>query len=109
FNWNVIVQYHNQINNDRSSIDYLPTSAYLNLNVFELYINALNRDYPREFLKQPIDKTLNSGDYFNIDQSLEKIIQDNIQSNGDRLIVHSLIKITSFNLFLIIFLMNSTK
>ncbi|CAF1504502.1 unnamed protein product [Rotaria sp. Silwood1] len=109
FNWNDIVQYHNQINNDRSSIDYLPTSAYLNLNVFELYINALNRDYPREFLKQPIDKTLNSGDYFNIDQSLEKIIQDNIQSNGDRLIVHSLIKITSFNLFLIIFLMNSTK
>ncbi|CAF1238305.1 unnamed protein product [Rotaria sordida] len=106
FNWNDLVQYHNQINNDSSSIDYLPTSAYLNLNVFELYINALDRDYPREFLKQPIDRRLNSGDYFNIDQSLEKIIHDHIQSNGNRLIAYSLIKIIIFNLLLIIFLIN---
>ncbi|CAF3094523.1 unnamed protein product [Rotaria sp. Silwood2] len=109
FKWNEIVQYHNQINSDSSSIDYLPTSAYLNLNVFQLYINALNRDYPREFLKQSIDRRLSSGDYFNIDQSLEKVIYDDIQSNGNKLVVHSLIKITIFNLFVIIFLINCNK
>jgi hypothetical protein len=76
FNWNDIVKYSQQ------DINYLPTSAYLNLNVFEIYINQLNKDYPREFLKQPIDRNLKTGDYFNIDQSLQRIIDYHMQSSG---------------------------
>ena len=64
FNWNVIVKYSKEMNDGNSSINYLPTSAYLNLNVFELYINELSKDYPREFLKQSIDRKLNTGDFF---------------------------------------------
>ncbi|CAF1476355.1 unnamed protein product [Rotaria magnacalcarata] len=106
FDWNSIVTYHNQLATYNTSIDHLPTSAYLNLNVFEVYINALNKDYPREFLKQPIDKKLDNGDYFNIDQSLEKIINDDGKSSAHSLFDHSSIKIFLFNIFVVIFLMN---
>jgi hypothetical protein len=103
FNWNDIVTYYNQVNKNNSLINYLPTSAYLNLNVFEIYINEINRDYPREFLKQPIDRRLNSGDYVNIDQSLEKIIYDDIQSDGNKLIVNYSLKIIIFHTFFMLF------
>ena len=80
FNWTDIIQYHNQFSDNHSPIDYLPTSAYLNLNVFEIYmyINSLSKNFPREFLKQPIDRNLGHGDYFNVDQSLGKIIYGDI-------------------------------
>jgi hypothetical protein len=106
FGWNEIVSAYKEVNKNDSSINYLPTSAFLNLNVFEIYINALNKDYPREFLKQSIDRMLNNGDYFNIDQSLEKIIYDDIQSNGNKLIIDYSFKITVLNIFLIILFMN---
>ncbi|CAF1424171.1 unnamed protein product [Adineta steineri] len=85
FQWNDIVTYHNQFSTNDSFINHLPTSAQLNLNVYEIYINALSSDYPREFLKQPIDKRLLIADYFNSQQSLEMIIDDYTRSNSQTL------------------------
>lgn len=99
FSWNDIVTYYNQIEKNNSLINYLPTSAFLNLNVFEIYINQLNRNYPREFLKQPIDRRLNTGDYFNIEQSIEKIIYDHIHSNGNKFNKNYLSNIIIFYIF----------
>lgn len=102
FNWNDIVMYYQQVNNN-TLINYLPTSAFLNLNVFEIYINQLDQNYPREFLKQPIDRLLNTGDYFNLDQPFETIINDHLQSNGNELINYYSWKINIFLIFFILF------
>jgi hypothetical protein len=82
FNWNDIVRYHNQVGATNISISYLPTSAFLNLNVYEIYINELNRDLPREFLSQPIDRQITISDYFNLEPALEQIINDDNVPNG---------------------------
>ncbi|CAF3976347.1 unnamed protein product, partial [Adineta steineri] len=105
FQWNDIVTYHNQFSTNDSLINHLPTSAHLNLNVYEIYINALSSDYPREFLKQPIDKRLLIADYFNIQQSLEMIIDDYTRSNSQTLTVNSSFKMIIFNVFLRILFM----
>jgi len=102
FRWNDIVTYHNQFSIANSSIDYLPTSAFLNLNVYEVYINALNKNYPREFVKQPIDRRLVNSDYFSIEQSLETIIYDDIQLNRHSSMSNSSFKIILFHVFLVI-------
>ncbi|CAF2618175.1 unnamed protein product [Rotaria sp. Silwood2] len=81
FSWNNIVTYYNLVGVNNSSIDYLPTSAFLNLNVYEIYINSISSDYPREFVKQSIDIRLNKSDYFNIQPALEAII--NYDSPGN--------------------------
>ena len=96
FSWNNIVFNHNLVDANDSSIKYLPTSAHLNVNVYQIYINAVNRHYPREFVKQPIDKRLMESDYFDIQSSLEAIINDDIQSSGQTLTVNR-----SFQIFLL--------
>lgn len=106
FNWNDIVTYYNQVSGGNTSINYLPTSAYLNLNVFEIYINELSQNYPREYLKQSIDKPLEIGDYFNIDQSLEKIIKDDNRSSGDQVVYHRSVQIFIFNVFVTMIFIN---
>ena len=95
FDWNTIVQYSKEMGQKDSSIDYLPTSAFLNLNVFEIYIRELSETYPREYLKQPIDRKLNNANYFNLDQSFEQIINEHFQSNGNHLQQNLLLKLTT--------------
>ncbi|UJR21200.1 hypothetical protein I4U23_024297 [Adineta vaga] len=97
FPWNIIVTFHNQFNIDNSSINYLPTSAYLNLNVYEIYINAVSSIHPREFVKQSIDRRVRTMDYFNIEQALENIIQDDSLLNENSSIMNS-----SFNIIIIL-------
>lgn len=85
FPWNQIVLIHNSLTADTSStIDYLPTSAKINVNVYEVYINGISRDYPREFMKQPIDRRLSHGKYFDMEASLDEIIKDHLKSNAKR-------------------------
>ncbi|CAF0924494.1 unnamed protein product [Adineta ricciae] len=83
FNWNDIVMYYNLVNSNSSSPPRnFPTSAFLNLNVYEIYINKLNPDCPREYASQPIDKHITGPDYFNLEHALEQIIDNNISSFG---------------------------
>lgn len=110
FQWNDIVTYHNRFSlENSSSIHYLPTSAYFNLNLYETYINAFNSDYPREFLKQPIDRRLRISDYFNIQPCLEMIIYNDIQLNRHTLIANSSFKIIIINIVLVTLFIKSTN
>ncbi|CAF1362323.1 unnamed protein product [Rotaria sp. Silwood1] len=76
FNWNDIVGYYTLVGANDSSINYLPTSAFLSVNVYEIYISKLNPDYPREFLSQPIDRQVTNANYCNLQSALEEIIND---------------------------------
>ncbi|CAF4196847.1 unnamed protein product [Rotaria sp. Silwood2] len=108
FNWNDIVTYYTLVGANDSSISYLPTSAFLNLNVYEIYINRLNPDYPREFLSQSIDKQVTSSDYFNLESAFEQIINDESPPFGYAPIINSSLKIIIMSLLTLKLLLNST-
>ncbi|CAF3365244.1 unnamed protein product [Rotaria sp. Silwood2] len=107
FDWNFIVRFYNLVVSDNdSSISYLPTSAFFNLNVYELYIDKLNADYPREFVSQLIDKRVSSSDYFNLESALEEIINDDNRPNGYNPIINNSLKITILSLLIVTLVVN---
>ena len=108
FSWDQIVQFYRiQSAGQNSSIDYLPSSAHLNVNVYELYINNITQLYPREFDKQPIDRRLSSSDYFNLQIAFEKIIRDYSKPNNAISIFHFSPLFLTSTIFLSFFYQNN--